>query len=113
MSEAEAVLVFTSCPDEATAEALATRLVEARLAACVNIVPGVKSIYRWQGKLQADAEVLLLIKATRASTRVIAENISAWHPYELPECVAVPIEHGLPDYLAWLNAQVSTDETTD
>lgn len=107
----EALLVFTSLPDAASARALAGALVEARLAACASVLAPCRSVYRWQGKTEDAAEVPLLIKTTAARYAALEAAIRARHPYELPEIVAVPIQHGLPDYLAWVAAE-TTEPTT-
>ncbi len=87
---------------------MATILVEERLAACVNLVPGLTSIYRWQGTLRREPEYLLLIKTTAARFTQVRERIRALHPYEVPEIIALPIRDGDPAYLNWLteNTQV-------
>jgi periplasmic divalent cation tolerance protein len=85
------------------AERIAQALVEARLVACVNILPPMRSIYRWKGQIEDAGEHLLLIKSAVARFPLICERIRSLHPYELPEIIAVPIADGLPDYLAWLN----------
>lgn len=103
----EALLVLTSLPDAASARALARALVEARLAACVNILAPCRSVYRWQDKIEDAAEVPLLIKTTAARYAALEAAIRARHPYELPEIVAVPIQHGLPDYLTWVAAETT------
>lgn len=97
-----ALLVLTNLPDRAAAEALAAQLVERRVAACVNIMPPCRSVYRWRGAVQHDEEHPLLIKTTLERYAALEQAIRAGHPYELPEIVAVPIERGLPEYLRWL-----------
>ncbi|HPB73682.1 MAG TPA: divalent-cation tolerance protein CutA [Chromatiaceae bacterium] len=101
------ILVFCSAPDLETADRLGTRLVEEDLAACVNLLPGIRSIYRWQGKLVRDAEVLLLIKTREVLFPTLAARLRELHPYDLPEIIACPISQGLPDYLEWVNACTS------
>ena len=101
MSE-ENLLVLCACPDKEVAESLATGLVEAGLAACVNRVPGVVSIYKWQDKLEKDAEELLLIKTTADAWDKLEAEIRRLHPYELPEIIAVPISAGSHKYLNWI-----------
>jgi periplasmic divalent cation tolerance protein len=101
------ILVFCSAPDLETADRLGTRLVEEDLAACVNLLPGIRSIYRWQGKLVRDAEVLLLIKTREVLFPTLAARLRELHPYDLPEIIASPISQGLPDYLEWVNACTS------
>jgi periplasmic divalent cation tolerance protein len=98
----DALLCLCTCPDAATAERLAASLVEERLAACVSLVPGLRSIYRWQGAIQRDEELLLLIKTTRARYPALQARLPALHPYELPELLAVEVADGLPAYLRWL-----------
>jgi len=100
-------MVLTNLPDRAAAEALAARLVEQRVAACVNILSPCRSVFRWDGRVQNDEEHPLLIKTTTARYAELERAIRAGHPYELPEIVAVPIERGLPEYLRWL-----AEETT-
>lgn len=100
----DALLVITSLPDAETARALAARLVEQRVAACVNILAPCHSLYRWEGKVEEAEEVPLLIKTSAARYAALEEAIRAYHPYELPEIVAVRIDRGLPDYLAWVAA---------
>lgn len=99
----EHLLVITTLPDRQTAEALAAQLVGLRLAACVNISAPVTSVYRWQGEVQHDSEVMLTIKTRRTHWDALQGAIAARHPYELPELIAVPISAGSPDYLAWID----------
>lgn len=101
------LLVITNLPDAESAHSLATLLVEQELAACVNILAPCRSVYRWQGKLEDTPEVPLLIKTRGERYAELEAAILAHHPYELPEIVAVPIERGLPGYLAWVVAQTS------
>jgi len=97
-----ALLVLTNLPDRAAAEKLADALIQKRVAACVNILAPCRSVYRWKGAVQHDEEHPVLIKTTRESYAALEAAIREAHPYELPEIVAVPIERGLPAYLAWL-----------
>lgn len=96
-----ALIVFVSCPPHA-ASALAQTLVELKLAACVNILPSISSVYRWQHEVQRDEESLLLIKTTRTGYPALEQAVREHHPYELPEILAVTVEAGLPAYLNWL-----------
>lgn len=96
-------IVLCTCPDETTAARLADALVQSGLAACVNAIPGVESVYRWRGRLERDREWLLIIKGAAAAYQHIEDTITSLHPYELPEVIAVPIVAGLPAYLAWMN----------
>ena len=98
-------LILNTCPDSETAESIATLLVNRALAACVNILPGMRSIYHWQGECHNDAEVLLLIKASASAYPAIETAIRENHPYQLPEIIAIAIDAGLPDYLAWIQQQ--------
>jgi len=104
------LLVMTNLGDIASAQMLARALVEQRLAACVNILPAVQSIYRWNGAVEQAAEVTLLIKTTTARYAELEQAIRALHPYELPEVIAVPVSAGLPAYLEWI-AQETRKET--
>ena len=97
-----ALLCLSTCPDAETAARIARTLVEERLAACVNRVPGIQSIYRWQGEINDDAEVLLVIKTTRERFGALRARLSELHPYEVPELIALEIADGLPAYLDWL-----------
>ena len=98
----EILLVLTNCPDEEAANTIALAIVEARLAACVNILPRVQSIYRWQGRIESATGIPLLIKSTAASYPALEQAIRTLHPYEIPEIVALPITAGLPAYLNWV-----------
>jgi len=95
-------LVFCSCPDADTAQRLAVTLVEARLAACVSVLPPMRSTYRWQGTVEQAEEVLLLAKTAADRVPALVERLQALHPYELPEIVAVESAAGLPAYLDWV-----------
>lgn len=103
------LLVLTNLPDVASAQALARALVEERLAACVNVLAPARSVYRWQGKLETAEEVPLLIKTVAARYEALAAAIVAGHPYDTPEIVAIPISHGLPSYLSWIEAETAVD----
>lgn len=96
-------VVSTTVGTETEAKALARRLVEGRLAACVQILP-IHSVYRWQGEVEAAEEHLLLIKIRAAAFEAVAEAIRLGHPYEVPEILMTPVVAGAPDYLAWLAA---------
>jgi periplasmic divalent cation tolerance protein len=101
----ESLLVVTNLPDRESAEKLAALLVENRLAACVNILAPCSSVYRWQGEIQHDEEHPLLIKTVRDRYAALEASIRANHPYELPEIIAVPVIHGLPAYLQWVESE--------
>ena len=99
------LLVLTNLPDRAAAERIADMLIGGRLAACVNILAPCRSVYRWKGEVQHDEEHPMLIKTSVERYAALEEALRAAHPYELPEIVAVPIERGLPAYLAWAAAE--------
>ncbi|MBI5923195.1 MAG: divalent-cation tolerance protein CutA [Betaproteobacteria bacterium] len=101
------LLVLTTLPDDDSAQALATHLIEQSLAACVNILPPCRSVYRWQGKIEDASEVPVWIKTTEECYPELEAAIRAHHPYELPEIVAVSVERGLPEYLAWVAQSTS------
>jgi periplasmic divalent cation tolerance protein len=111
MSVPSTLLVMTTLPDAEAARSLARRLVEARLAACVNVLAPCLSIYRWRGELQEDGEVPLIIKTHGENYERIENFIRAQHPYELPEVVAIDVARGLPDYLAWVVASAQPEES--
>jgi periplasmic divalent cation tolerance protein len=104
-----AQLVLCTCPNAEVAQTLACALVDEHLAACVTVVPAVQSVYRWQGAVQVDDEVLLLIKTVSAQLQSLQERIQSLHPYELPEIVVVNIDSGLPAYLDWLARETAPD----
>jgi periplasmic divalent cation tolerance protein len=110
MNTPPAILVLTTLPDQDAARKLARQLVEARLAACVNVLAPCTSIYRWQGALNEDGEVPVIIKTAAENYGRVETFVRERHPYELPELVAIDIANGLPDYLAWVAAE--TLETT-
>ncbi|MDA1106982.1 MAG: divalent-cation tolerance protein CutA [Proteobacteria bacterium] len=95
-------MVLCTCPDQDTALNIANALVDNKLAACVNIVPGLHSVYRWKGARENAEEVLLIIKSRADDYAPLETTVRALHPYELPEIIAVPINTGLPAYLAWV-----------
>lgn len=100
------ILALTTCPDMDVARRLAHVLVEQHLAACVNILPGATSVYKWQGKIEEASELVLLIKSREERLDEIRTQLVELHPYELPELIVVPIEEGLPAYLAWIDSQL-------
>jgi len=98
----EAIVILSTVPDAEKAAEIARALVEDHLAACVNIVPGLRSIYRWEGKLADDAEVLCIIKTARDRFDQVAARIKSLHPYSVPEVIALPIIKGFEPYLDWV-----------
>ena len=99
-----AVIVLSTAPSEEIAEHLARSLVDERLAACVNRVPGVQSTYRWEGKVETATEVLLIIKTHSACAPELTRRLQELHPYEVPEVLALPVGAGSAAYLAWIKA---------
>jgi len=102
---ADVVLALSTAPDAATAERIARALVDERLIACANLVPGLTSIYRWQGEVQADPEVLLLMKTRRAVVQRLKERLPQLHPYQVPELVVTEVTDGLAPYCAWVRGE--------
>ncbi|WP_240096012.1 divalent-cation tolerance protein CutA [Thermomonas flagellata] len=105
-----ALLCLCTCPDAACGERIAQALLEERLAACVSLLPGLQSVYRWQGALERASEVLLLIKTTPARYPALETRLRALHPYELPELLAFESSTGLPAYLRWLAAETGPQD---
>lgn len=99
------LVVFITTPTADVAAQIARALVEERLAACGNVVPGLRSIYRWEGEIHDEAEALLVLKTTRARFEALRERALALHPYEVPEVIALPIEAGSAPYLEWIAAE--------
>lgn len=102
-------IVLCTCPDPETADRLAAAAVDRRQAACVNIVPGLTSVFRWEGRVEREAEVLLVIKTTAAGYPALERTLCELHPYELPEVVAVDIETGLSGFLRWMDESVESE----
>ena len=101
----EMVFVYTTAPDVAAADTIAAAVVEAQLAACVNIYPGMRAVYRWEGTLQREEEVGLFIKTRRALAEPVMAAVRAVHPYRVPALLVLPVEVVSDDYLAWVLAQ--------
>jgi periplasmic divalent cation tolerance protein len=99
------VVVLVTAPTAERAAEIARALVEERLAACGSVVPGIRSIYRWEGKVQDDQEALLVLKTTRERFEALRERVLALHPYQVPEVIALGIEAGSAPYLAWITAE--------
>jgi periplasmic divalent cation tolerance protein len=102
----DVVMIFCSCGTHDEALAIGRSLIEARLAACVNVLPSIHSIYRWQGNVETAQEVLLVIKTTQERSSAVRDRITQLHTYDTPEIIAVPITEGSDKYLAWLRDQV-------
>ncbi|MEQ1728642.1 MAG: divalent-cation tolerance protein CutA [Vicinamibacterales bacterium] len=105
----DAVLVLTTVPSADVGASLARSLVEARLAACVNVLPPMTSVYRWKGELREDSECQMIIKTVRPRLDALRALVHGSHPYELPEFVVMPIETGDEAYLAWVAVEASGD----
>lgn len=101
----DALVVLVTAPAADDAARIARTLVEERLAACGNVVPGLRSIYRWQGAVQEDVEALLVLKTTRDRFEALRARVVALHPYEVPEVIALPVEAGSAPYLAWIASE--------
>ena len=110
MSE-QVILALSTCPDEASARRLGAVLVTERLAACVNRVPGLQSLYFWDGSLRDDAEILLIIKTTVGRLPALEARLKALHPYEVPELLTVPVAGGNERYLDWVRSSVDHEGT--
>jgi periplasmic divalent cation tolerance protein len=104
-STTDAVVVLVTAPTPDRAAEIARALVGERLAACGNVVPGLRSIYRWEGKVQEDEEALLVLKTTRARFDALRARVLALHPYDVPEVIALPVEAGSAAYLQWIAAE--------
>jgi len=102
------LVVFCTCPDEQAARKLAAGLVQSGLAACVNVLPDIRSIYRWQGEVREDGEVLMVIKTTGERYPELEQWLADHHPYDLPEVIALPVDRGLPAYIEWVAQETNT-----
>jgi periplasmic divalent cation tolerance protein len=106
-SEPEVRIALITAPDLETGAGIARALVESRLAACVNLVPGIRSIYRWEGAVQEDAEVLLVVKTRADRARELVDRVVELHPYDLPEVVMLPAVGGSLAYLDWVRDEAA------
>ena len=109
MDKVEVIIILITVPDVKSAEKIAAMLVEKSLAACVNIITGVKSVYRWEGELNHDDELLLLVKTVRDNFDAISLAVKSIHPYDLPEIIAVPVVNGFNPYIEWIKDETSVD----
>jgi len=105
----QALLVLTNVPDLECAQLVARTLIESRLAACVNLLPAVQSIYRWQGQIEEATEITLLIKTTSQQVDSLQKAIVKLHPYDVPEIIATPIVAGYAPYLQWIATETAKD----
>jgi periplasmic divalent cation tolerance protein len=108
LDPADFVVVLVTVPDVEIGARLGRALVEEQLAACVNLVPGLRSIYAWKGAVHDDAEVLCVLKSRRALFAPLRDRVLSLHPYEVPEVIALPLAEGSPAYLAWLAQGTAT-----
>jgi periplasmic divalent cation tolerance protein len=99
-------IVLTTCGSQEEADRIARHIVENRLAACVNVIPQISSIYRWEGKVECAQEWLLLVKTTAEKLAEVRDGIRGLHSYDLPECIAISVEDGSPAYLQWIDDSV-------
>jgi len=100
-------MVICTCPDEDTAVNIAENIVAQKLAACVNVMPAVYSVYQWQNNVESAKENMLLIKTTQEKYSALEQVICSLHPYEVPEIIAFDINNGLPDYLKWIEKSIN------
>lgn len=110
LTAAPALLCLSNCPDRASADRIARDLVDRRLAACVNLLPGVDSVYRWQGAVQTGSEVMLLIKTMPEHLQAVTARIVELRPYELPEVIALESSGGLAGYLDWIASETGAGQ---
>lgn len=105
-SPQNAVVILCTAPDEATAQELAAKVLAEKLAACVTLLPGASSLYYWEGKLEQEYEVQMLLKSDAAHQQALLTCLKTYHPYQTPELLVLPVLHGDNDYLSWLNASL-------
>jgi periplasmic divalent cation tolerance protein len=101
-----AVVVLVTAPSADSAAEIARALVEEGLAACGNVIPGIRSIYRWEGEIHDDAEAMLVLKTERRLVPALKARLQELHPYQVPELLVLPVEDGLAPYLEWLSASL-------
>ncbi|WON77250.1 divalent cation tolerance protein CutA [Serratia sp. UGAL515B_01] len=107
MSDCEAIVILCTAPDEATAQELAARVLGERLAACATLLPGVSSLYYWEGKLEQEYEVQMLFKSHRQHQQALLTYLKHHHPYQTPELLVLPVMAGDKDYLSWINVSLN------
>lgn len=98
----QVIIVYSTAPDEETARRIAQTLVEQKLAACVSLIPGLHSVYRWQGAVEEATEIGLMIKTTQECFSMLSSLLTSLHPYDVPEIIALPVVDGLNSYLQWI-----------
>ena len=104
------IVVLSTCASAEEAERLARRVIDERLAACVNVLSPVRSFYRWKGEIEDSAEWLLIIKSTRDKFDALRAALESAHTYEVPEVIAIPVVEGSPNYLAWIDRELQSVE---
>ncbi|EFE97605.1 divalent cation tolerance protein CutA [Serratia odorifera] len=107
MSDCNAVVILCTAPDEATAQELAARVLGEKLAACATLLPGVSSLYYWEGKLEQEYEVQMLFKSDKQHQHALLSHLKQHHPYQTPELLVLPVMTGDKDYLSWINASLN------
>lgn len=100
-------LVLCTCPDEAAAINIAENIVAQRLAACVNVLPSIYSVYHWQDNVESAKESMIFIKTSQENYSALEKVITSLHPYEVPEIIALNIDNGLPEYLKWIGNSIN------
>ncbi|MCC6141875.1 MAG: divalent-cation tolerance protein CutA [Nitrospira sp.] len=107
VTKSEPIIVLVTAPGLREGSRISKEIVTSRLAACVNIISGVQSLYRWNGKIVQEKEVMLIMKTTRRRYRKLEQKIKQLHPYEVPEVIAIPLIRGLPQYIEWVEREVA------
>ena len=103
----EYCVIYCSVPNEFTANLIATTLIDEKLAACINVLPKMTSIYRWENSIQTDEELLMIIKTHTSKFEIIKDKIKELHEYSLPEIIALPIIKGSNEYLSWIEKEIN------
>lgn len=109
-SSERVMVALTTAPSAEVAERIGRSLVEDRLAACVNVVAGITSIFKWEGSIERESEVLVILKTTAGHVEALERRVVELHPYEVPEVIAFPVEAGHAPYLSWVRAEVGDDD---
>lgn len=113
MADVDARVVLVTAPEAEIAERLVATLIEERLAACGNIVSGLRSVYRWRGGVERAEEVLMILKTRAGAVARLVSRVATLHPYEVPEILVLRVDGGLPDYLAWIQESVESGARTN
>ena len=106
-------VIFITVPDEPTASKVAQDLVSSQAAACVNIIPGIQSVYRWEGRIESAGELLLMVKTTAERYPEVEMRVKALHPYKVPEIIACTVDRGLDEYCTWIKRETASMTTTN